>query len=145
MAKAARQDRRAANRTRRDERVGIHLGPGGCGLAALRAGQGRLDAIVEADPGPVAGLRVLHLQGHGGADTLALAQRGAQVVGLDVSAIAAARGLATAPAASGPRCTKAPAALPEPGRFGLAVATRNPRHVAPCGRRDQSSACSASG
>ena len=42
---------------------------------------------------PVAGLRVLHLQCHFGADTLSLAQRGATVVGLDFSprAIAAAR------------------------------------------------------
>jgi SAM-dependent methyltransferase len=93
---AAEQDWRATNRALWDERVGVHLGPGGHDLGPLRAGQGRLDAIVEAELDPVAGLRVLHLQCHFGEDTLTLAQRGAQAVGLDFSgaAIAAARGLA---------------------------------------------------
>lgn len=93
---AAGQDWQATNRALWDERVGVHLGPGGYDLTALRAGRGRLDAIVEPELGPVAGLRVLHLQCHFGADTLALAQRGAEVVGLDFSAaaIAAARVLA---------------------------------------------------
>jgi hypothetical protein len=46
--------------------------------------------------GSVERLRVLHLQRHFGGDSLILAQRGAQVVGLDLSApaIAAARELA---------------------------------------------------
>ena len=93
---AAGQDWQAANRALWDERVGVHLGPGGYDLAPLRAGRGGLDAIVEAELGPVDGLRVLHLQCHFGRDTLTLAQRGAEVVGLDFSgeAIAAARGLA---------------------------------------------------
>jgi SAM-dependent methyltransferase len=45
---------------------------------------------------PVAGKRILHLQCHFGADSLTLAQRGAEVVGLDFSdrAIGAARSLA---------------------------------------------------
>ena len=93
---AAAPDWHAMNQALWDERVGIHLDPGGYDLGPLRAGQGRLDAIVEAELGPVAGLRVLHLQCHFGQDTLTLAQRGATVVGLDFSpaAIAAARALA---------------------------------------------------
>lgn len=89
---------RRANRANWDERVGLHLGPGSLyDLGPLRAGRGRLDAIVSAELGPVAGLRVLHLQCHFGQDTLTLAQQGAaEVVGLDFSApaIAAARALA---------------------------------------------------
>ena len=87
---------RRLNRANWDERVGVHLGPRGYDLRALRAGRGRL-RIVEDELGPVAGLRVLHLQCHIGTDSLALAQRGAEVVGLDFSAAAieAADGLAT--------------------------------------------------
>jgi SAM-dependent methyltransferase len=79
-----------------DERVGIHLKAPGYDLAPLRAGKGRLNAVEEAELGSVDGLRVLHLQCHFGADTLALAQRGASVVGLDFSpaAITAANALA---------------------------------------------------
>jgi len=89
-------DWRAANRANWDERVQVHLGPGGYNLAALRAGRGRLNAIEEAELGSVHGLRVLHLQCHFGQDSLTLAQRGAEVVGLDFSApaIAKARELA---------------------------------------------------
>jgi SAM-dependent methyltransferase len=89
-------DWRAANRANWDERVGIHLGPSGYDLAPLRAGRGRLDPIVAAELGPVEGRRILHLQCHFGHDTLKLAQRGAEVVGLDFSApaIAAAQRLA---------------------------------------------------
>jgi 2-polyprenyl-3-methyl-5-hydroxy-6-metoxy-1,4-benzoquinol methylase len=85
---------REANRANWNERVGIHLAV--ADLDALRAGTARLNAIEEAELGPVAGLRVLHLQCHFGYDSLVLAQRGAAVVGLDFSppAIAAARGLA---------------------------------------------------
>ena len=46
-----------------DERTAVHLGPGSAyDLGPLRAGRGALDAIVRAELGPVAGLRVLHLQ-----------------------------------------------------------------------------------
>jgi SAM-dependent methyltransferase len=85
-----------ANRAKWDERVGVHLGPRGYELADLRAGQGRLNAIEEAELPPVAGRRVLHLQCHFGRDSLCLVQRGATVVGLDFSApaIMAARALA---------------------------------------------------
>jgi SAM-dependent methyltransferase len=90
------EDWREANRANWDERVGVHLGGPGYDLTALRAGAGRLDAIAQAELGPVAGLRVLHLQCHFGKDTLALAQQGAEVVGLDFSpaAIGAAQKLA---------------------------------------------------
>ena len=76
--------------------VGVHLGPRGCDLSDLRAGRGRLNAIEEEELPPVKGKRVLHLQCHFGRDSLTLAQRGAEVVGLDFSApaIEAARRLA---------------------------------------------------
>ena len=89
-------DWRRLNRANWDERVPVHIGPGsGYDFASLRAGHKRL-AIVDDELGPVAGLRVLHLQCHIGTDTLALAQRGAEVVGLDFSApaVAAASALA---------------------------------------------------
>lgn len=90
-------DWRRINRTHWDERTAIHLGPRGYDLAALRAGDGRFNAIEEAELPPLAGKRIVHLQCHFGADTLKLAQRGAaEIVGLDFSpaAIAAARDLA---------------------------------------------------
>jgi SAM-dependent methyltransferase len=87
---------RQVNRANWDERVRIHLGPHGYNLSDLRAGHGRLNAIEEKELPPVIGKRVLHLQCHFGADSLTLAQRGAEVVGLDFSgpAIDAARKLA---------------------------------------------------
>jgi SAM-dependent methyltransferase len=66
-------------------------------LTPLREGRARLHPIEQSEFGPVAGLRILHLQCHFGRDTLTLAQQGArEVVGLDFSgpAIAAARELA---------------------------------------------------
>ena len=77
-----------ANRASWDEQVGIHIGPRGYNLARLRAGGGRLNAIEEAELPAVRGKRVLHLQCHFGADSMTLAQRGAEVVGLDFSAAA---------------------------------------------------------
>ena len=120
-----------ANRASWDELVGIHLAPGGYDLADLRAGAGRLNAIEEAELGPVAGLRVLHLQCHFGRDSLILAQRGADVTGLDFSppAIAAARALA---AELGLSVTArfveadlydAQTAIPEPASFDLVYVT----------------------
>lgn len=88
---------RRLNRANWDERVAIHTGPGSdYEIGRLRAGNYQLHAIEEAELGPVAGLRLLHLQCHFGLDTLALAQRGAIVTGLDFSApaIEVARGLA---------------------------------------------------
>lgn len=52
------EDWRRLNQAAWDERVGIHLSPGGYELESLRAGQGRLNAIEEAELGPVAGLRI---------------------------------------------------------------------------------------
>jgi SAM-dependent methyltransferase len=89
-------DWRALNRANWDERVPLHLAAPIYDDASLRAGQAKRNAIEEAEFGPVAGLRLLHLQCHFGRDSLILAQRGARVVGLDFSppAIAAARSLA---------------------------------------------------
>jgi SAM-dependent methyltransferase len=85
-----------ANRANWDERVGVHTGPRGYDLAPLRSGSGRLNGIEETELPPIDGKRVAHLQCHFGADSLKLAQRGAEVVGLDFSApaIETARGLA---------------------------------------------------
>jgi SAM-dependent methyltransferase len=83
-----------ANRANWDERVSVHMAPGGYDIASLRAGNARLDAIEEAELGSVAGKRVLHLQCHFGRDSLILAQRGAEVTGLDFSTPAIAAALA---------------------------------------------------
>jgi SAM-dependent methyltransferase len=87
---------RRANRAAWDTLVDLHIGPRGYDLSDLRAGNGRLNAIEEAELPPVEGRRILHLQCHFGADSLRLAQRGATVVGLDFSAraIEVARSLA---------------------------------------------------
>lgn len=76
----------ALNRANWDERTGVHVGSALYDMSSHRAGRGRLDAIVEAELGDVAGLRVLHLQSHLGDDSIAIAQRGAaEVVGVDFS------------------------------------------------------------
>jgi hypothetical protein len=95
-ATTTRMEWRATNRALWEERAAIHLAPGGYDLGPLRTGVAALDGIVEAELGSVEGLRILHLQCHIGRDTLVLAQRGADVTGIDFSgaAIAAARGLA---------------------------------------------------
>lgn len=125
----------ALNRAHWDERAAVHLGPRGYDLSRLRAGRGRLSALEEAELpeliGEVAGLRVIHLQCHFGADTLALAQRGAQVVGVDFSspAVAAARDLAAELGLSGRarfvECNlyDAPEAVGEAGAFDLVYAS----------------------
>ncbi|WP_165943649.1 class I SAM-dependent methyltransferase [Roseicella aquatilis] len=124
-------DWRATNRAHWESLAAIHLAPGGYDLSALRAGAGRLDPILEAELGPVAGLRVLHLQCHIGDETLTLAQRGATVTGLDASAIAigAARRLAAELGLSDRAhfveadLYRAAEALPEPGGFDLVLVT----------------------
>lgn len=88
---------RRFNRANWDERVAVHLAPGSdYDLDRLRQGNYALHGIEESELGPVTGLRLLHLQCHFGIDTLALAQKGAVVTGLDFSgpAIEAARSLA---------------------------------------------------
>ena len=124
---------REDNRATWDERTAVHLGPGSAyDLGPLRAGRGALDAIVRAELGPVAGLRVLHLQCHFGKDTLTLAQQGAAAaVGLDFSApaIAAAWRLAEELGLSDrARIVEAdlydaPRAISEPGAFDLVFVT----------------------
>lgn len=120
-------DWQALNRANWDERVPIHLGH--YALAPLRAGRGRLHPIEDAELGPVAGLRVLHLQCHIGSDTLALAQRGAVVTGVDFSApaIDVARALAVELGLAARFVVSdvygAPQALPEPGGFDLVYTT----------------------
>ena len=85
------EDWRTLNQANWDERVAVHLAPGGYDLTSLRAGAGRLDAIVAAELGPLAGLRIVHLQCHIGTDTLALAAVPcARVVGVTARVVAEA-------------------------------------------------------
>jgi SAM-dependent methyltransferase len=96
-ASSTSDDWRALNLANWEERTALHRGPRGYDLSSHLAGRGRLDAIVEAEIGDVAGLSVLHLQCHLGDDSVALAQRGAaRVVGIDFSpaALDGARDLA---------------------------------------------------
>ena len=121
----------AVNRANWDERVAVHLAPGGYNLETLRSGHGRLDPITEAELPDIAGKRVLHLQCHFGKDSLALAQRGADVVGLDFSgaAVAAACALAAELGLGGQArfvqsdLYDAVAAIPEPHAFDLVFVT----------------------
>ncbi len=123
------EDWRALNQANWDERVAVHLGPGGYDVGSLRDGTARLDPIVAAELGAVAGLRVLHLQCHFGRDSLMLARDGADVTGLDFSApaietarrLAGELGLAARFVQSD--LYDAPVALPEPGSFDLVFTT----------------------
>jgi SAM-dependent methyltransferase len=128
---ASDEDWRSTNRANWDERVAIHLGAEIYETESLRAGRGQLNPIEEAELGSLEGLRVLHLQCHFGRDSLILASRGAEVVGLDFSApaIAAARSLATELGlADRARFVEAdlydaPTAIAEPGAFDLVFVT----------------------
>ncbi len=122
---------RRLNRANWDERVPIHLGPGSSyDFGPLRGGHKRL-RIVDDELGPVTGLRVLHLQCHIGTDTLALAQRGAEVVGLDFSApaitaacnLAAELGLSARARFVQADVYDAPRALAEPDSFDRVFVT----------------------
>ena len=63
---------RRLNRANWDERVAVHLAPGSdYETDRLRQGNYVLHAIEERELGPVAGLRLLHLQCHFGIDTFA--------------------------------------------------------------------------
>jgi SAM-dependent methyltransferase len=125
------EDWRAVNRANWDERVAVHLNSPVYDLAPLRAGTCRLNPIEEAELRPVTGQRVLHLQCHFGRDSLILAQRGADVVGLDFSpeAIKAARriaeelGLADRAGFVEADLYDAPTAIPEPASFDLVYVT----------------------
>lgn len=122
---------RRANRANWDERTALHLAPGGYDLSSLRAGTKRMNAIEEAELGPVDGLRVLHLQCHFGNDSLILAQRGALVTGVDFSgaAIRTARALADEMGLSDRArfveadIYAAPQVLPEPACFDRVFVT----------------------
>ncbi len=110
-----------------NERVAVHLTAPRLHyrLDALKAGTEELDPIAADILGDVAGLRVLHLQCHFGADTLTIAQHGATVTGLDFSppAIVAARALAAELGLTGRarfvegNVYDAPAAIGEPAAF----------------------------
>ena len=109
------EDWRALNRTNWDERTAVHLGSRFYDMSSHRAGRGRLDAIVEAELGPVAGLRVLHLQSHLGDDSVTLVQRGASACGR-----CARRRPATSASASSriapPSSSRRAGVAPHPGR-----------------------------
>src|SRR3954451_12675459 len=83
----------ALNRANWDERGAVHRAVPEYALDGIRRGTARMNAIEEEEVGPVAGLRILHLQCHFGHDSLIMAQRGAEVTGVDFSteAIQAAR------------------------------------------------------
>jgi 2-polyprenyl-3-methyl-5-hydroxy-6-metoxy-1,4-benzoquinol methylase len=125
------EDWRSLNRLNWDERVAVHLGAKGYDLTPLREGRGRLHPIEEAELGPVAGKRILHLQCHFGRDSLILAQQGAEVVGLDFSepAIRAARQIAAEVGLSAQArfvlsdLYDAPTAIEEPGAFDIVFVT----------------------
>ena len=82
----AHESWRALNRANWDERVPVHRAVPFYDVERIRGGTARMNAIEEAELGPVAGLRILHLQCHFGHDSLILASRGAEVTGLDFSA-----------------------------------------------------------
>jgi SAM-dependent methyltransferase len=124
-------DWREINRASWDEAVAVHLKAPSYDLGPLRGGCGRLHPIEEAELGPVDGLRLLHLQCHFGRDTLTLAQRGADVTGLDFSApavaaaqaLAAELGLAARARFVQSDLYDAPAAIPEPRAFDRVFVT----------------------
>ncbi|MDJ0686288.1 MAG: class I SAM-dependent methyltransferase [Alphaproteobacteria bacterium] len=86
-----------ANRRWWNEATGIHLEnrTGFYGTERFRAGADILGPIESREIGDVSGQSLIHLQCHFGLDTLSLARRGADVVGVDFSAaaISAARAL----------------------------------------------------
>ena len=78
-------DWRSTNRARWDERVPAHAASAFYDLDAVVAGRDDLRPWEDAELGSLEGLDVVHLQCHIGTDTVALARRGARVVGLDFS------------------------------------------------------------
>ncbi len=91
-------EHRRANLANWDERAGIHATDrtGSYRIDGVIAGRSCLHAIERDRLGPVAGLRIAHLQCHIGLDTISLAHLGARPAGLDFSpvALAAARDFA---------------------------------------------------
>ena len=89
---------RRANQDLWDKRVRAHLAHGLYPAAAVEAGTYDVGEPEGRELGDLRGLRLIHLQCNAGADTLALARRGAHVTGVDFSseAITEARRLAEA-------------------------------------------------
>ncbi|MGQ0623764.1 MAG: class I SAM-dependent methyltransferase [Sporichthyaceae bacterium] len=90
---------RAANLANWEDRVPIHVAPGGYDLERFEADPSALSDAVAYDRerlGELSGLRAVHLQCHIGTDTVSLARLGANVTGVDFSpsALAAAAQLA---------------------------------------------------
>lgn len=85
-----------ANRANWDARTPIHVRSDFYGLDGSRPATHWFAEYEWSDLGPLAGVDLLHLQCHVGAETIALARRGARVVGVDISgeSVAAARRLA---------------------------------------------------
>jgi SAM-dependent methyltransferase len=90
-------DATALNRAHWDDLAAVHgEGDGVYDVAALAAGEYDLREAERAAVGDVQGLDVLHVQCHIGFDSVALARRGARVVGADFSpgSLAKARAIA---------------------------------------------------
>ncbi|MET1043124.1 MAG: class I SAM-dependent methyltransferase [Microbacteriaceae bacterium] len=124
------------NRALWDELVPIHVASAMYDQSDLRAGRARLlpmeqDELAQLLPDGLAGIRVLHLQCHFGGDSLAIAQQGAGVVGIDFSkpAILHARELAREVGLDGrarfvhANVYDARHILPEPESFDLVYTT----------------------
>jgi len=79
------EDWRSTNRARWDERVPAHAASAFYDLDAIVAGRDDLRPWEDAELGSLEELDAVHLQCHIGTDTVALARRGARVVGLDFS------------------------------------------------------------
>lgn len=85
-----------ANQANWDQRTPIHLASSFYGVDGSREPDSWFAEYEWADLGELAGKDVLHLQCHLGVETVALARRGARVVGLDLSgeSVVQARGVA---------------------------------------------------
>jgi SAM-dependent methyltransferase len=75
----------SANEANWDARTPIHLASAFYGLDGSRSAESWFAGYEWDDLGELAGVDLLHLQCHLGAETLALARRGAAVTGLDIS------------------------------------------------------------
>jgi len=86
----------SANQANWDARTPIHVASAFYGLDGSRPAAGWFADYEWGDLGELDGVDLLHLQCHLGSDTVALAERGAKVVGLDISgeSVRAARRIA---------------------------------------------------
>lgn len=121
-------DWRTLNRANWDERVSVHRAVAGR-KGLIYGGKHGLGPIERQELGAVAGMRVLHLQCHFGRDSLALAEMGADVTGLDFSAPAIDAARADSAALGIPArfvhadVYDATAAVGAPGTFDLVFTT----------------------